>query len=369
MEGMMESSAVTLVVKTPNRSIEDLQISCALNWTVEKLKRHLSSVYPSKPESKKQRLIYSGQLLLDHQIVKEFLREHQDGKLHTVHLVCPPPSSESLSSPSSSSLSSSSSTGLSSASPTSTSVASTPSSPTQTMPQPVTDGLRYRRQNTPPMPMFMPSPPPMWPMNGQAPFQAPMFAPPQSPQMNHQLWMQHMQQMYQQHQMAAARQPQANFMYMPPNMQMPFWPYQRPPGTHPVTPPVNITPMVAQQPTPPQIPQAPPQPPPQADARNIPQRQPAQPRNQEVRMNAQGGIADDDDDEENLNNDWLDKIYTLCRVAILLSIVWFYSSTGRFLMLILSVVLIYMYQWGAFQWLFQNRNAQPQGRALFSFLI
>lgn len=49
MEGMMDSSAVTLVVKTPNRSIDDLQISCALNWTVEKLKTHLSNVYPSKP--------------------------------------------------------------------------------------------------------------------------------------------------------------------------------------------------------------------------------------------------------------------------------------------------------------------------------
>ncbi|EDO41579.1 predicted protein, partial [Nematostella vectensis] len=67
------SSSVTLVVKTPNKMIDDVQISCALDWTVEKLKKHLSDVYPSKPTSKQQRLIYSGQLLLDHQTIKEFL--------------------------------------------------------------------------------------------------------------------------------------------------------------------------------------------------------------------------------------------------------------------------------------------------------
>jgi hypothetical protein len=117
--------------------------------------------------------------------------------------------------------------------------------------------------------------------------------------------------------------------------------------------PVNRTPQVPHQQVPQQAPQVPP-----PQAQNIPQGQPARQRNQEVRMNAQGGIADDDEEEENLNHDWLDKIYTLCRVAILLSIVWFYSSTGRFLMLILSVTLIYMYQWGVFQWLLRHRNAQ-----------
>lgn len=118
-----------------------------------------------------------------------------------------------------------------------------------------------------------------------------------------------------------------------------------------------------------QVPQpTPPAPPPQVqNAAQAQQQQQPQQRNQEVRMNAQGGIADDDEEEENVNNDWLDKIYTLCRITILLSIVWFYSSTGRFLMLILSVVLIYMYQWGVFQWLLRNRN--PQGMAYLSFQI
>lgn len=42
-------SPVTLVVKTPNQKIQDLQIDCALEWTVKQLKRHLSRVYPTKP--------------------------------------------------------------------------------------------------------------------------------------------------------------------------------------------------------------------------------------------------------------------------------------------------------------------------------
>ncbi|XP_031565359.1 homocysteine-responsive endoplasmic reticulum-resident ubiquitin-like domain member 2 protein isoform X2 [Actinia tenebrosa] len=356
MDGLNLDSSVTLIVKTPNKTIDDLQINCALDWTVRKIKQHLSSVYPSKPESKKQRLIYSGQLLNDNQTLKDFLREHQDGKFHTVHLVCPPSSTENISS----NPSSSQETNTTTSNPTIISPSREMQSPsTQTTTQPTTDGVRYRGHNTPTPSPFTnnPSPPQMWNMNS---FQGQMY-PPLSPP-NHQQWMQHMhnmqqqyQQMFQQHQQqmaVAARQMQPPFMNMPLNMPMPpmpFWPYQGP-----MMPGVNMHP-AAQVPHQQVPPQTPPPPPPQAQ--NAPQaQQPPQPRNQEVRMNAQGGIGDDDEEEENLNNDWLDKIYTLCRITILLSIVWFYSSTGRFLMLILSVMVIYMYQWGVFQWLLRNRN-------------
>lgn len=40
---------VTLVIKAPNQKYDDQTINCFLNWTVEKLKTHLSHVYPSKP--------------------------------------------------------------------------------------------------------------------------------------------------------------------------------------------------------------------------------------------------------------------------------------------------------------------------------
>lgn len=72
--------------------------------------------------------------------------------------------------------------------------------------------------------------------------------------------------------------------------------------------------------------------------------------NENVQANANAGpLFDDEEDEDNANRDWLDKIYTLCRIGILLSIFWFYSSTSRFLMLVIAFVLIYLYQSGIFQ--------------------
>lgn len=93
------------------------------------------------------------------------------------------------------------------------------------------------------------------------------------------------------------------------------------------------------------VPQTPPQQP--AAQAQAPQAQ----ANENVQANANAGplFNDEDDDEENPNRDWLDKIYTLCRIGILLSIFWFYSSTTRFLVLILTFVLIYLYQSGIFQ--------------------
>lgn len=44
-------SPVTVVIKAPNQKYEDHTINCFLDWTVEKLKNHISIVYPSKPAS------------------------------------------------------------------------------------------------------------------------------------------------------------------------------------------------------------------------------------------------------------------------------------------------------------------------------
>lgn len=92
------------------------------------------------------------------------------------------------------------------------------------------------------------------------------------------------------------------------------------------------------------VPQTPPQQP--AAQAQAPQPQPQGNGNVQANANAGPLFNDEDDDEENPNRDWLDKIYTLCRVGILLSIFWFYSSTTRFLVLILTFVLIYLYQSG-----------------------
>ncbi|XP_063050188.1 homocysteine-responsive endoplasmic reticulum-resident ubiquitin-like domain member 2 protein, partial [Engraulis encrasicolus] len=85
---------VTLVIKAPNQKYNDQTISCFSDWTVEKLKAHLSHVYPSKPSSKDQRLVYSGRLLSDDLQLKDVFRKQDE--YHMIHLVCasrtPPPS-------------------------------------------------------------------------------------------------------------------------------------------------------------------------------------------------------------------------------------------------------------------------------------
>jgi hypothetical protein len=40
---------VQLVIKAPSQRIGDQTVDCMLDWTVRKLKQHLTDVYPSKP--------------------------------------------------------------------------------------------------------------------------------------------------------------------------------------------------------------------------------------------------------------------------------------------------------------------------------
>ncbi|KRT84104.1 Ubiquitin, partial [Oryctes borbonicus] len=86
----METLPVTLIVKAPNQQIEDQTVKCELSWTINKLKQHLSEVYPSNPPSNEQKLIYSGQLLSDSVVLKDILRQYDGQDTHTLHLVCSP---------------------------------------------------------------------------------------------------------------------------------------------------------------------------------------------------------------------------------------------------------------------------------------
>lgn len=61
--------------------------------------------------------------------------------------------------------------------------------------------------------------------------------------------------------------------------------------------------------------------------------------NPEVQMNAQGGEILN---EEELNRDWLDWVYTFSRAVILLSIVYFYSSFSRFVMVMMAMLVLYL---------------------------
>ncbi|XP_028163954.1 homocysteine-responsive endoplasmic reticulum-resident ubiquitin-like domain member 2 protein isoform X1 [Ostrinia furnacalis] len=81
---------VTLIVKAPNQQVEDQNVECQSSWTVRQLKGHLSEVYPSKPRTEEQKIIYSGQLLDDNIILKDVLRTYESQIAHTMHLVCTP---------------------------------------------------------------------------------------------------------------------------------------------------------------------------------------------------------------------------------------------------------------------------------------
>lgn len=75
---------------------------------------------------------------------------------------------------------------------------------------------------------------------------------------------------------------------------------------------------------------------PNAAPNALPENQPPNP----IQMNAQGGAVLNDDE---MNRDWLDWLYTLSRVGVLLSIVYFYSSFSRFVMVVGAMLLVYLW--------------------------
>lgn len=311
---------VTLIIKAPNQKYSDQTISCFLNWTVGKLKTHLSNVYPSKPLTKDQRLVYSGRLLPDHLQLKDVLRKQDE--YHMVHLVCtsrtPPSSPES-----STSRESPEALASSSSSSPDQSGSTTPLSSQETLPLAAGSSSEGLRQRTLPQAQPDPAQSHQFPyvMQGnvdhQLPGQAvaagvpvyPAFSPLQM------LWWQQLyaHQYYMQYQAAVSAQATSNAT-----------PAQPAPSQ-----PLNLAPVPGEEPPP---------------APNL-VAQENRPINENVQMNAQGGPVLN---EEDFNRDWLDWMYTLSRAAILLSIVYFYSSFSRFIMVMGAMLLVYLHQAGWF---------------------
>ncbi|KAJ8273181.1 hypothetical protein GJAV_G00098580 [Gymnothorax javanicus] len=308
MDSGVVDSPVTLVIKAPNQKYDDQTINCFLHWTVEKLKTHLSKVYPSKPSSKDQRLVYSGRLLQDHLRLRDVLRKQDE--YHMVHLVCacqtPPGSPQPVSGIGPS--------GTPITAPTSADSLGVPSSPTgspspPTSAQGSTDGLRLRAgpaHNYAYNPAVM-----QGPLGAQVPVQQglPVGFPgyPMYSTMQLLRW----QQMYAQHyymQYQAAVASSAQTLH----------------HDRPSTP--NVSPA------------------PQPILPNNPVQEERLP-NANVQMNAQGGAVLNEDE---LNRDWLDWVYTVSRAAVLLGIVYYYSSFSRFVMVMGAMLLLYLHQAGWF---------------------
>ncbi|XP_036371517.1 homocysteine-responsive endoplasmic reticulum-resident ubiquitin-like domain member 2 protein [Megalops cyprinoides] len=326
MDQGVVDSPVTLVIKAPNQKYDDQTINCFLNWTVEKLKTHLSKVYPSRPSSKDQRLVYSGRLLLDHLQLRDVLRKQDE--YHMVHLVCAsrtPPGS-----PQPGSCAGSPGTSVSIPSPSSADGSGAPAPsvfPSQDG-QPISangspDGLRHRAgpaHGHTHNPAFIHRSlgdqlslqqgfPPSFPAY-------PMYSTMQL------LWW---QQMYARH------------YYMQ---------YQAAVASSQAPSPIrNPAPSLS----------PPPQPAPPNDP--APEERPANPN---IQMNAQGGPVLNEDE---LNRDWLDWVYTVSRAAILLSIVYFYSSFSRFVMVTGAMLLLYLHQAGWFPFRPELDLPNPRGEA------
>uniref|UniRef100_A0A3Q3WWN7 Homocysteine-responsive endoplasmic reticulum-resident ubiquitin-like domain member 2 protein n=1 Tax=Mola mola TaxID=94237 RepID=A0A3Q3WWN7_MOLML len=306
MDQGVVDNPVTLVIRAPNQKYNDQTINCYQNWTVEKLKAHLSDVYPSKPSSKDQRLVYSGKLLLDHFTLKDVLRKQDE--YHMLHLVCasrtppssPKPPHRHSNKPQEISVDSNSpSTGQQRESATGVS----------------SDGLRQR---TGPFP-------------------------------DHHMYLQFMQSWNQYSSQSAPPTNTTPAYYNP--MSLMWWQqlYARQYYMH-----YQLLAASSQHVRPDLLSAQP----------NLPDAQSQRPRaaraNLEVQLNAQGGEILN---EEELNRDWLDWVYTFSRAAILLSIVYFYSSFSRFVMVMVAMLVLYLHQAGWFPFNLENELQLPGDQA------
>ncbi|XP_045600306.1 homocysteine-responsive endoplasmic reticulum-resident ubiquitin-like domain member 2 protein isoform X2 [Procambarus clarkii] len=363
----MEGS-VTLIIKAANQSVPDQHMNCDLDWSVLYLKDHLSSAHPSKPKVDEQRLIYSGQLLLDNLLLRNVLRHPTENNAYTIHLVCSPkrksPHTTSSQTTPSGTQRGQSSPGSSPAGRQSPQQVLPEMSSNQdadrVVPQQVgspqdtsvnndsTDGLRRRNvanSNEASVPTSQSiDATSAYPSQSQIPVGVLQASTDPMQQMAA------MQQMYA-HYMAYIQ-----YMQMGGGVGGIAWPQQMvqlPTPPNPATATTTAAPtLTSPQPTLDQHEQLQQQ----QDQNELAQQQQQQP--QQIRMNAQGGEVEDDDDDEGMGRDWLDWIYVLSRMLVLLSIVYFYSTLSRFMVVVCIAMLLYLYQAGWFRP--ARRIEQPQ---------
>lgn len=298
-----------LLIKAPNQNIEDLVITCQMDWTVLKLKKHLSEVYPNHPGIEEQKLIYSGHLLHNHLQLKDVLR-HENMKcihstVHTIHLVC---SGDSF-------FSYEQNSDINKDLPNET---STPIQYSNNLSNPNEDSLRltsasteipenvlrHRGHSSVPA-VNIETQFPQMPVNS-----FPVY--PTDPQMlaqmvaMQQMYAQYLTQYWQSWNVAASSAIPTVFP-LNSNLQ----PQQ---NNH------NNTPAEA-----------------------VPAQQPV---NQ--RLNIVAEQANEENNEFGNNRDWLDQLFLYCRFLVLLSIVYFYSTPERFMLVILCLVIAFLYREGWF---------------------
>ena len=107
----MDSVAYQVTIKSANQKVDDYVTECQSDWTVLRLKQHISETHVNKPSVSDQRLIYAGNLLKDSLTLKQiFFRDSLCTELtnsnktdFTIHIVCSTHSLKSSAKPSTSS--------------------------------------------------------------------------------------------------------------------------------------------------------------------------------------------------------------------------------------------------------------------------
>ncbi|KAM9854942.1 homocysteine-responsive endoplasmic reticulum-resident ubiquitin-like domain member 1 protein [Aulostomus maculatus] len=347
-EENFQPKTISLLIKTPNQAQEDQTVEgVQLTWTVKELKTHISAVYPSKPAESDQRLIYCGKLLPDHLHIRDLFR--QTASIPTLHLVFATrnparPGTVDTEQPNS----------------TSPRPMSTPASPnhrsSSTGGTSSTPVMRQRRQmsstsaatpghtstpvSTPGAAAWPPTTMPGAPQMTQPAFPTYSLYSPQQL-----LWLQHVyaRQYYMQYHAALAAAgtiPSAAAATA---------------GQYPPVP-------AHQVPVPAALPN-------QNPIDNLPANQnPAEDgafidpgaANQNMRMNAQGGPVMEN--EEDMERDWLDWLYSAARFSVLLMIVYFNSSLSRFLLVMSTLLLMYLHTAGWFPFRRRVQGQEPNNR-------
>lgn len=107
--------------------------------------------------------------------------------------------------------------------------------------------------------------------------------------------------------------------------------------------------------------------PPSPPAAPVEANRPPQEPQRRAPLPAVGGVAQEEDEDGGIRaaRDWLDWIYVSSRLAILLGVMYYYSSLPRFMLVTLIVAGIYLYQ----KALHQRRNAVVQNREVIDNLV
>ncbi|XP_077372395.1 homocysteine-responsive endoplasmic reticulum-resident ubiquitin-like domain member 1 protein [Festucalex cinctus] len=331
-EDSQARKTITILIKTPSQTVEDQAVEGVhLNWTVKDLKTHLSEVYPTKLAVSDQRLIYAGKLLPDHLHIRDlFTQTDTIPTLHLVFAVKMQPKTHLGARPKV----------KEPGQPHVSSPRPTPSSP----PCSSTAELRQRRQTSstsaanPANTHTPPSGPgaPAWPaanMTGTPQMAQPAFPGYSLYSPQQLLWLQHVyaRQYYMQYQAAMAAAGTGGPSMAPATVGL-----HPPVHAHQVPVPAPIANQNA------------------IDNLQAANQNPAQDgafinpgvADQNMRMNAQGGPVMED--EEDIERDWLDWLYSAARLGVLLMIVYFNSNLSRFLLVMGTLFLMYLHTTGWF---------------------